>query len=148
MISRPTCAADIVRGTLRLLRELDATALAEFRLQNGRRLDLLALHRDGSFTAIEVKSSRVDFLTDRKWGEYLAFADRFAFAVAPGFPLDLLPPLEGLIVADRFEGTLLRSGPHRPLPAARRRALTLRFARTASARLMGEDDPGPDDGAA
>ena len=143
-----SAAAAIVRGTLRLLRELDATALTEFRLQNGRRLDLLALHRDGSFTAIEVKSCRVDFISDRKWGDYLPFADRFAFAVAPGFPLHILPPAEGLIVADRFEGTLVRQGPHRPLPPARRRALLLRFARTASARLMGEDDPGPEDGAA
>lgn len=129
---------------MRHLRELDATALTELALPGGRRLDLLALHRDGSFTAIEIKSCRADFLADRKWGEYLAYADRFCFAVAPAFPVEILPAEEGLIIADRFAGTLVRQGPLRPLVAARRKALLLRFARTAAARLMGLADPGID----
>lgn len=137
-------AADILRGTVRHLRELDAVAVSELPLPCGRRLDLLALHKDGSFTAIEIKSCRADFMADRKWGEYLGFADRFCFAVAPDFPQELLPGDEGLIVADRFGGTLVRTGIPRPLAPARRKALTLRFARIAAARLMGQADPGLD----
>jgi hypothetical protein len=57
---------------------------------------------------VEIKSCRQDFLTDRKWPEYVAYADRFYFAVAPGFPEGLLPEEEGLILADRFEGALIR----------------------------------------
>ena len=44
--------------------------------------------------------------------------DRFLFAVSPDFPLALLPPDEGLIVADRFEAALLREGRLRPIAAA------------------------------
>ena len=141
-------AEDIRRGTMRLLAELEAPAIAEFALRGGRRLDLMALARDGSFTAIEIKSSRRDFLSDRKWRDYLPHADRLFFAVAADFPLDLLPTETGLIIADRFEAQILRPAPTHALPAARRKALTLRFARTAAARLMGLADPGPEDGMA
>lgn len=133
-------ASDILRGTTRLLQAHGAAALAEFKLVTGRRLDVLALERDGSFTVVEIKSCRRDFLSDGKWQEYLAFADRFYFAVGPGFPLDLLPAEVGIIVADRFEGHVERPAATCALPAARRRALLLRFARTAAARVMGADE--------
>lgn len=136
-----SAAADILRGTMRLLLELNLTALPEFSLANGRRVDLMALGRDGRFSAIEIKSCRADFMTDRKWPDYLGFADRFYFAVAPDFPQHLLPPEEGLILADRYEATLIRPARERSLPPARRRALTLRFARTAAFRLNGLADP-------
>jgi hypothetical protein len=35
--------------------------------------------------------------------------------VAPGFPEELLPEEEGLILADRFEGALIRPAQVRPL---------------------------------
>ena len=79
-------AADIVRGTMRLLLDLDLASLPEFTLATGRRVDLMALGRDGRLVAIEVKSCRADFLTDRKWRDYLDYADQFYFAVAPGLP--------------------------------------------------------------
>ena len=84
-------AADIVRGTMRLLLDLDLASLPEFTLATGRRVDLMALGRDGRLVAIEVKSCRADFLTDRKWRDYLDYADQFYFAVAPDFPVELLP---------------------------------------------------------
>jgi len=115
--------------------------VAELTLGTGRRLDLLALGGSGDLWAIEVKSSREDFLSDGKWPEYLEWADRFAFAVDPHFPLEILPPAEGLIVADRWEAELLRPPRLRPLPAARRKALTLRLARLAAARLHAIVDP-------
>jgi hypothetical protein len=137
-------AADILRGACRLLHELGLVALPEFSLANGRRADILALGEDGCFTIVEIKSCRQDFLSDRKWRDYLGFADRFYFAVAPGFPDGLLPDEEGLILADRFEGELVRPAVQRSLAPARRRALLLRFARTAGLRLHGMADPGPE----
>lgn len=134
-------AADIVRGTMRLLLDLDLVALPEFTLATGRRVDLMALGRDGRLVAVEVKSCRADFLADRKWRDYLAFADQFYFAVAPDFPLDLLPAEEGLILADRYAASLVRPAQARAVAAGRRRALLLRFARTSALRLHGLADP-------
>ncbi len=137
----PPAAADIVRGTMRLLFDLDLASLPEFTLATGRRVDLMALGRDGRLVAIEVKSCRMDYLTDRKWRDYLDYADQFYFAVAPDFPVDLLPPEEGLILADRYAASLIRPAQSRAMAAGRRRSLLLRFARTAALRLQGAADP-------
>ena len=126
---------------MRLLLAHDLTALAEVTLPNGRRADLMAVSPRGELTIIEIKSSREDFLTDRKWSDYLPFADQFLFAVAPSFPLQLLPEQEGLILADRFAGEILRPPRLRPLESARRRSLLLRFARLGALRLQGLADP-------
>ncbi len=136
-------AAAIGRGTARLLAALDFVVLAEFPLANGRRADLFALGHDGTCVIVEIKSSLADYRADRKWREYLPYADRFYFAVASGFPHHLLPTDEGLVLADRFEGTILREARSRPLAAARRRVLTLRFARLAASRLAALTDPPP-----
>ena len=133
--SRPQVTADIGRGVIRLLTDLGIAALPELPLANGRRVDVIGLGRDGGIHVVEIKSSRADFMTDRKWPEYLEFAERFYFAVSAGFPLDLLPADEGLILADRFGAELVRPARHRPLGAARRKAVTLRFARLAAQRL-------------
>ena len=134
-------AAEIIRGTMRLLLDLELASLPEFTLATGRRLDLMAVGRDGRLVAIEVKSCRTDFMTDRKWRDYLDHADEFYFAVGPGFPTELLPEDEGLIVADRFAATLMRPARARSVAASRRRAVLLRFARTAALRLQGVADP-------
>jgi hypothetical protein len=134
-------ATEILRGTMRLLLDLDLTALPEFTLGSGRRVDLMGLGRDGRLVAIEVKSCRTDYLTDRKWSDYLDFADQFYFAVGPEFPHDILPPDEGLIIADRYAASVIRPARTRPVAPARRRAVLLRFARTASFRLQGLADP-------
>jgi hypothetical protein len=134
-------ATEICRGTIRLLIELGFAPLAEVTLRTGRRLDLLALGPDGVLVGVEVKSCRADFLADGKWPDYLEWVDRFFFAVAPDFPVDLLPAGEGLILADRYHAEIVRTGATRAVAAARRRALTLRFARIAAARLQGRDDP-------
>ena len=136
-------AAAILRGTMRLFVELELASLPEFTLATGRRIDLLALGRDGRLVAVEVKSSRADFLADHKWQDYLAYADEFFFPVAPGFPSELLPTAEGLIVADRYAASIVRPAQRRALAAGRRRALVLRFARTAALRLQGIADPHP-----
>lgn len=129
-------AGEIARGVVRLLAERDIAALTELSLATGRRVDVIGIGRDGLVHVVEIKSSRTDFLVDRKWPTYLAFADLFYFAVSPAFPRELLPETEGLILADRFGGEIVRAARSRPLPPARRKALTLRFARAAATRLM------------
>ncbi len=134
-------AIDILRGVARALRAADQAVLPEVPLANGRRADLLALDRSGLITLVEIKSCRADFRADRKWQHYLEYCDRFYFAVAAGFPQDLLPPDEGLILADRFAGEIVREARPRPLAAARRKAMLIRFARAAAGRLQLLLDP-------
>ena len=134
-------AAAIARGAGRLLTEMGYAVLAEFPLVNGRRVDLAGLDRGGRFSVVEVKSSVADFRSDGKWREYLAFADAFYFAVDAAFPRDRIPDDVGLIVADAYEGAVVRAAAEGTMNAARRRAQTLRFARTAAARLGAATDP-------
>ena len=54
---------------------------------------MVAIDRSGAITLVEVKSSRADFVADRKWQEYLAYCDRFYFAVGAGFPLAFCRPM-------------------------------------------------------
>jgi hypothetical protein len=115
--------------------------ITELALANGRRADLVALDRSGAITLVEVKASRADFRADRKWQEYLCWCDRFYFAVADGFPLELLPPEEGVLLADRFAAEILRQARLRTLGPARRKALLIRFARASAARLQALLDP-------
>lgn len=127
--------AGIVRGVLRLFADLDYRPLVEFPLPDGRRVDVAAVDARGGFVIVEVKSSLADFRADGKWPHYRAWCDAFFFAVDPEFPRAVLPEDAGLIVADRFAGALVRSAPVLPLASARRKALLLRFARTAAGRL-------------
>ncbi|HEX5079218.1 MAG TPA: MmcB family DNA repair protein [Geminicoccaceae bacterium] len=139
--ARDSIAAGIWRGAARCLVAADHAVLAELPLGNGRRADLVAIDRSATITIVEIKSGRADFVADRKWQAYLAFCDRFYFAVERDFPLALLPAGEGLMVADRFAGEIVREASLRPLGAARRKAMLLRFARLAAARLHSVIDP-------
>jgi hypothetical protein len=131
---RPEVTQEVTRGAFRLLIGLGYAPLTEVTLPNGRRADLMALGAKGEFVIVEVKSSFEDFRVDRKWGEYAPFCDRFYFSVSPDFPLHVLPPDVGLIVADRFGGEVLAESPVQILAPPRRRALTLAFARLAALR--------------
>jgi hypothetical protein len=134
-------AAEILRGVARALAAADQAVVAEVPLANGRRADLVALDRSGTITLVEVKASRADFVADHKWQDYLDYCDRFYFAVAAGFPLELLPPAEGLILADRFAGEILRAAKLRCLSAPRRKAILIRIARASALRLQALLDP-------
>lgn len=136
-VSRPETTAAVTRGTARLLNALGYAPLTEVALPNGRRADVMALGRRGEILIVEVKSGLEDFRTDLKWPEYRPYCDAFAFAVAPEFPRDHLPEGPGLIVADGFGGAILREPPAEPLAGARRKALTLAFARLAALRAAG-----------
>ena len=135
-------AAEIVRGTRRLLGGLGFFGVTELSLANNRRADIAALGPSGEIWMIEVKSSIADFRADSKWPEYMPFCDQLYFAVANDFPQDLIPDETGLIVADAFGGAILRDAPEDRLSAARRKAVTLRMARLAAQRLTQTADSG------
>ncbi len=134
-------ACDIARGVARLLRAHGLVAVAEFTLPNGRRADVMGLSDKGDLWILEIKSCLADFRADNKWPEYQEFCDRFFFAVAPDFPIEILPAGTGLVLADRFGGEIERHAEELRLPAARRKALTLRLARVAAERLALLHDP-------
>jgi hypothetical protein len=134
-------ALDIARGASRCLLAHGFARLPEFTLPDGRRADLIALAHNGDIWIIEIKSSIEDFRADQKWPDYRAYCDQLYFAVAPDFPLDILPPETGIVVADRYTGEIVRPAPEHKLAAARRKALTLGIARAASFRLHTLFDP-------
>ena len=134
-------ARDIVRGCRRLLARHGLSSLPEVTLASGRRADIAALSAKGVITIVEVKSSIADFESDAKWPEYLDFCDLFYFAVAPDFPLERLPEEAGWIVADKYGGEIIKPSPEVKLAAARRKAVHLAIARTASQRLQRLADP-------
>lgn len=136
-----TPALRITRGVTRLLTQMGYATLHEFKLTSRRRVDVAGLDAGGRFAMVEVKSCLADFRADRKWPEYLAYADFFYFAVDPGFPREVLPEDTGLIVADAFEAAIVRPAAEQPVNATRRRHQTQRFARTAAGRLTSLLDP-------
>lgn len=131
----------LARGVTRLFDDLGRSSLREFPLRNRRRVDLIALDRGGLITIVEIKSSAADYRADRKWRDYLPFCDSFYFAVAEDFDRTLLPGNVGIMVADRYTAAIMRPSPEFTMNPARRRALVLRFARTAGKRLMRLDRP-------
>jgi len=131
----------ITRGVCRHLANTGHAVLTEVKLPNRRRADVMALDADGRVLVVEVKSTLADYRADGKWREYLPYCDSFAFAVAETFPLDALPPECGLMVADPFGAEVVRLMALDPLHPARRRAMTLRFARQAGERLQRLVDP-------
>ena len=134
--TRPETTSAVTRGAGRLFAALGYAPLVEVCLPNNRRADIMALGPRGQIAIVEVKSSLEDFRADHKWGDYLPFCDAFYFAVAPEFPQDILPPEPGLIVADSFDGAVVREAPATPLVGARRKALILAFARLAALRSV------------
>ncbi len=133
----------LTRGVCRLFADMGYGTLTEFRLPNGRRVDIMALDSSGEFSIIEVKSTVADFRNDVKWTEYLPYSDRFYFAVSEHFPVSILPEDYGVIIADSFGATIERTAPENSLNATRRRQQLRKFALTASARLQRLSDPRP-----
>ncbi|MEQ8898620.1 MAG: MmcB family DNA repair protein [Roseovarius sp.] len=131
----------LARGVCRHLVSHDFVCVEEFTPERGRRVDVMALGPKGEIWVIECKSSRADFMSDGKWEGYLGWCDRYFWAVDEAFPSELLPPETGLIMADAYDAEIIRMAPEEKLPAARRTALTRRFARHAARRLQALRDP-------
>ena len=136
VFSRPETTQAVTRGAARLLLDMGYAPLMEVCLPNGRRADVMAMGPRGDIVICEVKSGLDDYRVDRKWGEYGPFCDAFYFAVAPEFPVDVLPDQPGLIVADGFGGAVVREAPVEALSPARRKALTIAFGRLGAMRSM------------
>lgn len=132
---------DITRGVIRAFGDMGHACVAELPLGNGRRVDVMALDRGGQLTVVEVKSSLADYRADGKWREYLPYCDAFYFAVAEDFDRSVLPGDVGIMVADCYGAAILSPSPEFKMAAARRKALTLRFARAAARRLMRSEGP-------
>lgn len=141
---RDAVTREVCRGVGRLLRAMSFAVVTELSLPNGRRADVVGLSAAGDIWIIEVKSCADDLRVDNKWPEYRDFSDALFFAVAPDFPRDMLPEDTGLILADRYGAEVVRDAPPMRLAAARRKAMTLRFARAAAFSLQVLADPGLD----
>lgn len=143
MLSRPEITQNLARGVQRLLIDRNYAPLLELTLGNGRRADVAALGPKGDILIVETKSGVEDYVVDFKWPEYRDYCDAFYFAVTEDFPRALIPEDAGLIVADGFGGEIVREAPRLPLSGARRKAVTLSFARLAASRLVGVPLPEP-----
>ncbi len=126
----------LARGVARHLTALGFSCLFEFVPARGLRVDVVGLGPKGDIWVVECKSCRADFNADRKWQGYLPWCDRFFWAVDAAFPQELLPPETGLILADAYDAAILRMAPEARLAAARRKAMTLKLARTSADRLQ------------
>ena len=134
-------ALAVARGTTRLLHQLGFSAVSELALPSGRRADLVALSNASEIWIVEIKSSIEDFRADQKWMDYRLHCDRLFFATTMDVPCDIFPPDAGLIVADAFGASVVCEAPDHRLPAATRKSMLVRFARTASLRLQSLIDP-------
>jgi hypothetical protein len=132
----------LARGTCRHLRQLDMVTVEELVPATGLRVDVMALSPKGEIWIIECKSGLPDFRADQKWQGYLPYCDRFFWAVDADFPVEVLPDDTGLIIADRYDAAIIRPAPENRLPPARRKAMTLKFARHAAIRAQAARDPG------
>lgn len=148
VLPSPMGAAAVTRGVMRLFARNDIFAAPEISLRNNRRTDLMGIDARGQIIIVEIKTARADLLGDGKWTEYLEYCDRFYWAVPAGFdaaPLqrDIFQPERcGLIVADAYDGEIVRPAATHPLAVARRKNETMRLARAAMRRLTAHSDPG------
>ena len=115
--------------------------MCELPLTNGRRADVVGLDKAGGVAIVEVKSCLSDFRSDKKWQHYLPYADAFYFAVDQQFPLSVLdeeaslPDVTGVIIADGFDGEIVREAAPNKIHPSRRKTLHLKMARAAASRL-------------
>ena len=143
----PEDAAAVARGICRLFAHNDIWCLTEMPLRNGRRADLMGIDPKGRVVIVEIKVSRADLLGDNKWPDYLDHCDRYYWGLPPSLdraPLEgenFMPESCGVIVADAYDGEILRPAPTHPLAAARRKVEVELLARTALRRQMVSIDP-------
>lgn len=140
-------AADVARGIARLFARNDIWCLGEVPLRNGRRADLMGIDARGHVVIVEIKVARSDLLGDGKWADYLDYCDRFYWGVPPLLDRAPLasdafrPEACGVIVADGYDGEILRPAPLAPLAAARRKVQVEHLARIAMRRHAALIDP-------
>ncbi|WP_170475948.1 MmcB family DNA repair protein [Ruegeria arenilitoris] len=131
----------LARGVSRHLVTHGYVSIEEFVPTRGLRVDVMGLGPKGELWVIECKSSRADYQSDSKWQGYLEWCDRFFWAVDTEFPVDLLPPETGLIIADAYDAEIIRIGPETKVAPARRKKMIQKFATDAARRLHVLRDP-------
>tara|TARA_A100001388_G_scaffold137779_1_gene102119 strand:+ start:227 stop:664 length:438 start_codon:yes stop_codon:yes gene_type:complete len=112
--------------------------LREFKLKNRRRVDLVTINDKGWIIIIEIKSSPEDFLSDKKWSEYIDWADQFYFGVAHNFPISILPKEHGIITTDGFDVYQAQPSPIHKLNGSRRNNLICKMAKASMRRIEQE----------
>ena len=112
--------------------------LREFKLRNRRRVDLVITNDNGWIIIIEIKSSPEDFLSDKKWSEYIDWADQFYFGVAHNFPISILPKEHGIITTDGFDVYQAQPSPIHKLNGSRRNNLIRKMAKASMRRIEQE----------
>lgn len=133
----------LARGVCRHLLSYNFVSVEEFVPERGRRVDVMAIGPKGEIWVVECKSSLADYQADSKWDGYLPWCDRFFWAVDAEFPVEVLPEGSGLIIADAYGAEIIHMGDEDKLPPARRKSLSLKFARDAARRLHRLRDPRP-----
>lgn len=140
-------AADVARGIGRLFARNNIWCVSEMPLRNGRRADMMGIDAKGQVVIVEIKVSRADLMGDGKWPDYLDHCDRFYWGLPPHLDRngmegpDFRPDMCGIIVADGYDGEILRPAPTHSLNAARRKVEVERLARTALRRQQVALDP-------
>lgn len=122
-------------GVQKLFLRLGIPVLSELPLADGRRADLVGIDRKGGIIIVEIKSSIGDLKADHKWPDYRTQCDRLYFASHSEVPIELFPEDCGFILADGFDGYIMREAPEHRMSAPARKAIMLRFSRVAAKRL-------------
>lgn len=107
-------AEEIKAAATSYLRKKCMAVNAEVGLCRGGRFraDLLALTFYGDTTVVEVKSSVADFRADKKWHNYLEFANKFYFAMTQttySKVKDSIPKGIGVMLASEFQDSAGRT---------------------------------------
>ena len=131
----------ISRGVMRHFAQIGLSSLSEFSPTRGLRVDIVALGPSDEIWIVECKSGKNDFKSDNKWHNYLDWCDRYFWAVAAEFPIDILPSDTGLIIADPYDASILREAPLNKISVARRKKLIKSIAKSACNRLLVHTDP-------
>ena len=131
----------IARGVMRHFAQIGMHSLSEFSPARGLRVDIITLGMANEIWIVECKSCQSDFKSDKKWQNYLDWCDRYFWAVDANFPIDILPPETGVIIADAYDASILREAPLNKLSVARRKKIIKSIAKSACNRLLTHTDP-------
>tara|TARA_B100001173_G_scaffold34388_1_gene26679 strand:- start:731 stop:1165 length:435 start_codon:yes stop_codon:yes gene_type:complete len=131
----------IARGVMRHFSQIGLSSLSEFSPARGLRVDIITLGMANEIWIVECKSCQSDFKSDKKWQNYLDWCDRYFWAVDANFPIDILPPDTGVIIADAYDASILREAPLNKLSVARRKKIIKSIAKSACNRLLTHTDP-------